>query len=44
LISLSDGLTNEILAKFSAFFLRTGINTIDFKEEISYLEKLNEPK
>lgn len=41
LISLSNDLTNEILAKFGAFFLRTGIKTIDSKEVIEYLENLS---
>ncbi len=42
LISLSVDLTNEILAKFGAFFLRTGIKTIDSKEVMKYLENLSE--
>jgi hypothetical protein len=39
-ISLSDDLTNEILAKFGAFFLRTGINTISLDELVTYLDSL----
>ncbi len=43
IISLSDDLTNEILAKFGSYFLRTGINTIDVDELVTYLDSLNEP-
>lgn len=42
LVSLSDNFTNEILAKFGAYFLRTGIMTIDSAEVIKYLENLSE--
>lgn len=42
LVTLSDDLTNEILAKMCSFFLRTGINTINVAELVTYLDSLNE--
>ncbi|HUU51657.1 MAG TPA: hypothetical protein VMW92_01415 [Candidatus Heimdallarchaeota archaeon] len=42
LITLSDDLTNEILAKMCSYFLRTGINTINVDELVTYLDSLNE--
>lgn len=42
IISLSDDLTNELLGKFSYFFLRTGINTINADEYNAYITLLEE--
>ena len=41
-ITLNDELTNAVLGKFSAYFLRTGISTTDIAELISYLDSLHE--
>lgn len=38
-ISLSENLTNEILAKFGAFFLRTGICTINPEETMTVIRR-----
>jgi len=40
--TLSDDLANEILAMVGAHFLRTGINTINLDELVSYLDSLHE--
>ncbi len=40
-ITLSDDLTNELLGKFSYYFLRTGISTINPAEFDAYIKILN---
>ncbi len=40
--TLSDELTNEILGKFGAYFLRTGITPFDLDEMITYIDSLKE--
>ena len=41
-ITLSDELTNAVLAKFGSYFLRTGISTTDIPALEAYLDSLNE--
>lgn len=43
ILTLSDDITNEILAKFSSYFLRTGINAINVEEVVAYFESMKEP-